>query len=366
MLRFSEIRLDASTAQVLSDGTLKVVGQLTHPGVFSYRNPDGSERKEYRPADEVLNKASLATFAGMTITINHPQVPGKLVTPGTWKGVTAGHVGDNVRADGDHAIADLYIKDAAAIAGVQNGTLRKLSCGYCATEIDPTPGVTPEGVRYDAVQRKIVGNHVALLLGQMPRGGDNCTLRLDSSGDEIAPPLNYGVDLEALKAKVTALESELGKARTDAAEVTKLTAALATAQKDLAVAVAQNSPERLDALVEERMAVVASAKAAGVETKGLSTLAIKRAIVAKKTPELAARVDSFGVEAVDAILAVYQTQPHPTMAAAVSVTVADPARTDAKPADPNATPKQADLYAASVLASRNAWKNSGDTTKVGA
>jgi hypothetical protein len=364
--RYTEFRLDASTVQTLSDGTLKVVGQLTRPGIFSYRNPDGSERKEYRPAEEVFKKSALDTFAGLSLTVNHP--PTRLVSPDTWKNVAIGHVGDHVREDAGHVVADLYIKDAGAIARINKGELRHISCGY-KVDFDATPGTTPDGVRHDGVQRNMRGNHVALLAGEMPRGGQECVLRLDSAGDEITGSnsfaLNSHVELEALKAKVTVLESELAKARTDAAEVTALTAKLAQAEKDLAVAIAQNSPERLDALVEERTAIIATAKGAGVETAGKSTLAIKRAIVAKKTPELATRVDAFGAEAVDAILAVYSTQPHPTMAAAVSVVAADVARADAT-VDPNAIPKQADLYAASVKASHNAWKNSGDSTKVGA
>jgi hypothetical protein len=360
VLRFTDFRLDASAIQQLPDGSLKVVGQLTRPGIFSYRNPDGTERREWRPAAEVFKAEALASFASSTVTLNHPAA--RKVTSATWKSSAIGHLGENVREDAGHMVSDVYVREDAAVQNVLNGKARFLSCGY-RVDYDPTPGVTPEGERYDGIQRNIRGNHVALLIGEAPRGGLDCTLRLDSSGDEVARPLNSDVELEALKAKVTVLESELQKARLDSAEMPKLTADLTKANTDLAVAIAQVSPERLDALVEERTAIVAVAKAAGVETAGKSALVIKRAIVAKRTPELAARVDSFGAESIDAILAVYQTLPHPSMTAVVAVAGVDAVRADAA-VDANAIPTIADLYAKSLLASQNAWKNSGDSPQV--
>ncbi len=334
--------MDASAIQTLPDGSLKIVGQLTRPGIFVYQNPDGSQRREYRPPEEVFSKEAMASFAAATVTLNHPGT--KRVTSGTWKSLAIGHLGENVRQDADHMVSDVYVRDDFAISKVKKGA-RGLSCGY-RVAYDPTPGVTPDGQQYDGVQRNIRGNHVALLIGERPRGGEECSLRLDSAGDEISSPLNSGVDLETLQAQIVVLNAELAKARTDSAGVAKLTADLAKANQDLAVAIAQNSPERLDALVEERMTIVAAAKAAGVESTGKSTLAIKRAIVAKRTPDLAARVDSFGAESIDAILAVYSTLPHPSLGAVVGAgapvapVVADVARVDANEilSDPVAEP----------------------------
>lgn len=350
MLRFTDFRLDASAIQQLPDGSIKVVGQLTRPGIFVYRNLDGTARREYRPPSEVFSKESLSSFASSTVTLNHPA--GRKVTAATWKSNAIGNLGENVREDAGHAVSDVYVRDGEAVKNVLSGNAKFLSCGY-RVDYDPTPGVTPEGEAYDGVQRNIRGNHVALLLGKQPRGGADCSLRLDSAGDEISAPLNSNVD-ETLNAQVIALTAELAKARTDSAEVPNLTAALAKANADLAVALAQVSPERLDALVEERTAIVATAKAAGVDTAGKSTLAIKRAIVAKRTPDLAARVDSLGAETVDTILAVYTSQPHPSMAAVVAAPVAGD-RVDA-----DATPKYTDLYTKHLTASQGAWKNSGD------
>jgi hypothetical protein len=176
--------------------------------------------------------------------------------------------------------------------------------------------------------------------------------------------LKYSVDpkIEALEAQVTALKAELNKARTDAADVETAKAKLATAEKDLAAAQAQVTPERLDALVEERATVVAAAKPLSIETAGKSTLSIKRAIVAKKTPELATRVDALGAETIDTLMAVYAALPHPSMAAVVSV-VADASRTDAT-ASTDKVPTIAELQARSDKAAQDAWKNKGDIVQV--
>ena len=363
MLRYADFRLDGSSLQILADGSAKVTGQLTHPGLFSYRNSDGTERKEYRPADEVFKKAALETFASAPVTINHPRTPDgqRLVTAQSWKSVAIGHLGENVREDGGHVVADLYIRDAAAVERVKRGDLKHISCGY-SVDYDPTPGVTEDGKRYDGVQRNIRGNHVALLpTGVAPRGGQECSLRLDSAGDEVVERLHLDVDIDALTSQVTALTSELAKARTDAAEVETLKSKLATAEKALADAQALVAPERLDALVEERSAVVAAAKAVGVETAGKSNLAIKRLMIAKRTPDLAARVDAMSDETADSILAVYKTEAHPSLALPA---LAVPARTDATESAAKKLPTIAEMTAKHAEASRNAWKNTGDDVAV--
>ena len=333
MLRYADFRIDSSSIQDLPDGSIKVTGRFAHSCLVTYRNPDGSPRTEYRPKEEVFNKASMATFAGAPVTINHPVMPNgsRLVTADSWKSVASGHLGDNIRD-------------------------RKLSAGY-QVDYDPTPGTTPTGERFDGVQRGMRGNHVALVPpGMAPRQGGSCELRLDAEGNELTA-LNSGVDqkdIDALNQKVADLTAELAKTRTDAVTITKLEKDLGDAKTELAAF----TPERLDALVEERASVCAAATACGVDPKGKTTLAVKRAVVAKRTPRLADRVDAMDASALDACLAVYAEEPHPSMAAAVAVTSADPAvRTDAsnKP-----LPRAYELYEASVKASRDAWKNKGD------
>jgi hypothetical protein len=359
MLRYADLRLDASSLKEMPDGSLRVTGQLTQPGILSYLNPDGSERKEYRPPSEVFSKDAMATFAGTTLTINHPRAAdgNRLVTPATFKSVTIGHVGDNVREDAGVVAADLYIKEEGAIRAVRAGHVKHISLGY-KVDYDPTPGTTPEGARYDGVQRNIRGNHVALLpMGVSPRGGEECVLRLDSSGDE----LKSFVDEQALKDQIAALNGELAKARTDAAELPKVRADLTAANARIAELGELLKPERLDAVADARAAVIVIAKADGIPTAGVTTVALKRAIVAKRTPDLAARVDSMDGPALDAVMVVYAGQPHPSLAAVLPVpaaVAADAARTDAAGAP--AMPKYADMYNKHLQGSLKAWQNSGE------
>jgi hypothetical protein len=374
VLRYSDLRLDASTLQELADGGIKVQAALTHPGLFTYANPDGTPRREYRPAEEVFRKAAMDTFAGAPVTINHPHPDGqgrRLVTAQSWKKDAVGHLGENVREDAGHMVADIYIRDAEAVKQVRAGNLKHVSCGY-NVDYDATPGTTPEGQRFDGVQRNIRGNHVAMLpLGVAPRGGSECVLRLDSQGDEEYSPdrreLKYRVDeLDLLKSKVTALESELAKARTDAAEVPKLKNDLTAANARIAELGEALKPERMDAAADARATVTAAAKADGIETAGKSTLSLKKEIVSKRTPDLASRVDSMSEEAVDAVMAVYGSLKPAPVAAPLAVLAPPAVRTDAAPpvtpsrsdaVDSAKIPKYADMYERHLQKSLNAWKS---------
>jgi hypothetical protein len=357
MLRYADLRLDASTLKEYPDGSIRVTGQITQPGLRTYHR-DGRKITEYQAPEELFRKETLDTLAGSTITVMHPR--SGMVTADTWKDVAVGNVGDNVREDAGHAVADLYIREAAAVKAVKAGHIKHLSWGY-KTDLDATPGTTPDGQRFDGVQRNLRGNHVALLpIGVAPRGGDECTLRLDSNGDEELPGLKSGVDEQSLKDKITALETELAKVRTDAAALPQVRAELTAATARIAELGEALKPERFDAAVEARVIVVNAAKAESIVTTGKSTLDLKRAIVAKRTPDLSTRVDSMGEPALDAVMVVYGSQPHPSMGAVLGVVapVVTEVRTDA--AAPVAMPKYADLYAKHLKDSQGAWKNSGE------
>ncbi len=338
---------------------------------MTYRNDDGTPRREYRPAKTVFNKAALETFAGAPVTVNHP--PQGKISADSWKRDAVGHLGDTVRQDGDHVVADMYIRDAATVAAIKRGDLKGISCGY-DVDYDPTPGETASGERYDGIQTAYRGNHVALLSrGFQPRGGDGCTLRLDSNQDEVYESADLAINckeprmtpeqIAALEAQIVVLTGEVTKLRTDAVAVAPLQTSITDLTTQLAAAQAVASPERLDALVEERQAVCAQAVAANVDPKGKTTLEIKRAIVASRTPALATRVDAFSAETVDALLAVYTEAPHPSMkvlgtenAAAVPASV----RSDAK-----AVPTMQELHDKARIAESNMWKNGGDLVRKG-
>jgi hypothetical protein len=361
--RYGDFRFDASTIRDMADGSIKVTGQLGHEGIITYRNPDGTPRREYRPAKTVFDKAALATFAGAPVTVNHP--PQGKITAESWKRDAVGHLGDNVRQDGDHVIADMYVRDAATVASIKRGDLKKISCGY-EVDYDPTPGEFG-GQRYDGVQTAYRGNHVALLSNAFnPRGGPDCVLRLDSNQDEVLDlPINNQEpamtpeQIAALEGKVAVLTGENTKLRADAVAVEPLQKSVTDLTASLKVATDQLTPERLDALVADRQVVCAAAVAAGVDPKGRASLQIKREIIAKRTPALATRVDAYSAETVDALLSAYSDQPHPSMKV-LGFGNADPAavRTDAKP-----VPTIGELRAKARDAESKMWQNGSDLPK---
>ena len=70
----SVIRYDRAEmkARRNEDGFIHDTPVLTRTGVFIYRNADGSERREYRPPDEVFAQDSLNAYKGIPITRGHP------------------------------------------------------------------------------------------------------------------------------------------------------------------------------------------------------------------------------------------------------------------------------------------------------
>ena len=324
-IRYSEIRLDASRVKELPDGSIRVPAVLTHTGIFPYRNPDGSVRREYRPAEEVFRADAIASFADVPVTISHPAE--RRVDATTWRRDAIGHLSGAPRQDGENMVGDLLIRDAGAIARVRSGDLHNISCGY-RVDYDSTPGGTPDGQKYDGVQRNLVGNHVAILpRAERPRGGESCSLRLDSEDNEVIEDYNTGMTAEEIKTLQDRCDALVAEKAVQGTQITVLQGELAAA-KAVAATPAEVPAERLDALVEEREEIVALAKANGVETKGLKTLAVKRAIVAKRTPALADRIDSLTEQSLDVALATYKDGPHPSMTSAVAPLVAPVTRTD--------------------------------------
>lgn len=167
-------------------GFLRVPSNLTRTGVLTYTRADGTKVRELRPAEEVFKTDSLATLQGAPVTNRHPR---ELVTPRNVRQLALGHVGDNVRQDGDFVAADVTIQDHAMLELVERGDARELSCGY-ACRIDATPG-EHNGDPYDVVQRDIRYNHVGIGPRNWGRAGSDVRLRLDAieGGDSAAVAL---------------------------------------------------------------------------------------------------------------------------------------------------------------------------------
>ncbi|MGJ8524112.1 hypothetical protein R84981_002830 [Carnimonas sp. R-84981] len=180
---------------------------------------DGLIRIERNP-EEVFDEATIASFEGMSLTLDHPaDTQGQVlfIDPTNWGDLAVGHV-QNVRRgeglDSNLLIADLVWKRDAAIQAIDEG-LREVSCGYDAQYEQTAPG--------HAKQTRITGNHVALV--NKGRAGSRCAI-----GDKDTMPTQpHGLkgtflsvwsriaktadaaDLEALEPFISTGDEETGK-----------------------------------------------------------------------------------------------------------------------------------------------------------
>lgn len=166
MQRFDNVTFAATKT---AEGFIRDTPIVGRTGILVYRNADGTERREYRPPEEAFRADSLASLMGKPITIGHKA----FVTAGNAAQVApVGSVLSAGRQDGNNIVADIVVYNLDTDS-------RELSCGYTLT-LDETPGKTPDGQRYDAVQRNIVYNHLAIV----PQGRAGIA-RLNMDGSQV-------------------------------------------------------------------------------------------------------------------------------------------------------------------------------------
>lgn len=224
------LRLDAASVSRPANlpGMLDVWGVATRVGVFAYDGEEpGSVFYEYRPRDEVMAPQSLATLRGVPFTIDHPTDD---VTAGNVQQLTHGWVLD-VRADGDLVKVQVRIATEDAQRAIDTGTV-ELSCGYSA-RLERRAGFAANGERYDAIQRDIRYNHLALV--DLARAGHVARLHLDSTArvqrrDQGRRPMKRyklrhdGKTFACPELVVAGLQAAADAVRSDAAiEVAKIT-----------------------------------------------------------------------------------------------------------------------------------------------
>lgn len=171
-----------SGVRVRADGTVR--GVVRRAGVLLYKLADGTTTRELVTAETLGAPASLASLVGRPVTVGHP-VSGKAGRDDAVGTITSAAV------EGTLLVAVLRIDDASARAAIEAGELVELSSGY-ACRVDATPGTTPSGERYDAVQQDVVFDHVAMLSKNRARCGPVCSLRADDAshtcnGDSMDP-----------------------------------------------------------------------------------------------------------------------------------------------------------------------------------
>lgn len=181
---------------------------IARTGIQVYLDASGKQVREYRAPDVVFDQAALDSLASIPVTIGHPGS----VDAANWRRHAVGHVTDAPparRADGAVEWLDsaIVVQDAAALARIERGELVEVSMGYLA-DVVPQSGVTPMGEHYDAVQRGIKFNHLALLPEGKARAGSGARLRLDGNEEPDSP----AEDKETMKVKIDGIEYDFGSA----------------------------------------------------------------------------------------------------------------------------------------------------------
>jgi hypothetical protein len=318
-------RLTLDAPKRTKDGYMAVRARVARTGLYDYAGSevdpanehglrDKAAVKVFRPGDEVFDRASIHSFIGKPITNDHPR---EGVNVDNWRDHARGTIMGAAR-DGEYISFDLLLTDKDAIAAVENGK-RELSNGY-ATDLDFTPG-THDGIAYDAVQRSIRGNHVALV--DRGRAGSSCAIKdglpvcdaitaseleklkatlSDAKGNAVKKIVLDGLqvdlsDADAVSAAFDKLQGQIkdaseakDKALADVATLTTekqtLDAKVTTLEKQ--VADAKLTPQQLRDAAKAYAAVCDKAKALGVTVSDeMDEPAVMKAVVASKLGDLA-------------------------------------------------------------------------------
>ena len=296
-----------SRREITPEGYLVAPAVLGRCGVQIYTRAelglDGDPNAQVRlmrTPEEVLRPETIASFENKPITYRHPETG---VDASKWAEVAKGHVRDVAKLPGDLMGGTTWVMDGEQVSRVVAGDAH-LSSGY-SFELDLTPGKD-----FDGYQRKILGDHLAILdkVLDSPRGGPICRIS-DNERKKTMAMKKLAVDglprfeidelaAESIETAFKGLTGERDQVIADfAAHVGdskgKLAARDATiADKDKVIAAKDAEIKRIgdelktakaidvDALVAERAVVIGDAKklAPDLEPKG-SSAAIRRAAV---------------------------------------------------------------------------------------
>jgi hypothetical protein len=231
---------------------------ISREGIFPYSGAQiGAEDKDriyqvYRPAEELAHPDTLASFQLMPIIDDHTML-GEGATPAEEVGVD-GVIGENVKVTDGVMTANLKIFSGALAEKIKNGK-KELSCGYRCV-YDFTPGEW-NGQKYDAVQRQLRGNHLALVkegrMGPSVSVLDQMVFTVDAK--ELEPAMDEIKEMLAvLAARMDALEAAAADKYDEKSEMTDEE----KAAKDAEEAAAAAAEEKAAKDAEEAAAAAAA------------------------------------------------------------------------------------------------------------
>ena len=298
-----KLRYDSAKVKARFDenGFLVDTPIVARVGVQTYYLPDGTERREFRPASEVFKPDSLASYQGKPITLGHV-----FVHSDNAKEVVVGAVSGPAMREDSNVIDPLTVYDKESIEKAKNGIAGELSVGYSTVDVESRgwgsnetgeykldgeyqsqDEIPSDWVRFDALQTEIKVNHVALVYK-----GRAQVAKLNFDAQQENP---YTTDVDINKED----KQEMIKIKLDGAQEFEVAPEIAShiealnAKADTAIAERDALKAKVDAMPAEIEAAVAKAKAdadalaalvavaaeAGVKADGLDAKGIKVAYV---------------------------------------------------------------------------------------
>lgn len=264
---------------------------ITKVGVFPYLGkeigaPDPNKiYKVYRPEEELNNEETINSFKLTPFIDDHTMLGNYGVSPEK-KGVQ-GVIGENVYFDYPYLRGNIRVYSDAAKSLIENGKI-DLSPGYlCRYEF--TEGVF-DGEKYDAIQRTLRGNHLALV--DEGRTGPDVAVQdhagkfvitLDSK-EVLAMPQTMEELLALIKQAIQEIEAE--KAAVADAEAAK--------NKPAAPAAPAATTQAPPAKDEEEEEAYAARVAKEAETAGSENDPVKAAEAAVRAAEVVAEAVESG------------------------------------------------------------------------
>lgn len=183
-MRFTDAAKVSGT-RMTADGFLVAEAFVARTGIQLYAGSEvGVNDKKvvrvYRSEDEVKKIDSVRSYSHAPVTIGHPSEP---VTADNWKDLAVGEVSTEVEWRDGKIRVPLVLKDSRAIDKL-GPNLSEISMGYTC-DLDFTPGKTPDGQEYDAQQKNIVINHLAIV--PKGRAGSECRIGDEADNWGAAP-----------------------------------------------------------------------------------------------------------------------------------------------------------------------------------
>lgn len=159
-----------------ADGNVRVPVVIAQAGILEYKYRDGSgnevEVKEVKLPEEILSKHTLFSAEGKPVTWEHPS---EMVDSTNYFKYAKGTF-INPKVVGDSIHGEILIYDKELQNEIKTGNLHQISPGFWSSTEYKSGEYN--GDKYDAIQRDIQINHIAIV--KEGRAGNSVRIKLDS------------------------------------------------------------------------------------------------------------------------------------------------------------------------------------------